>query len=192
MLPDAIAVCTNERNRRTERAARDGPGGERVHEHSSGISPIGSESNAAARAGAIGPKSYFPKQCRELVWTIGKTVTVVVIDDDLGVRRGLARLLRASGFEVATYASAEAFLFSPPDDTSICLVLDIHLGGMSGLELADCLDEEERSVPIVFISAQEGALPEERAASSGTIAFLRKPVDESVLIEAVSRALLPG
>jgi FixJ family two-component response regulator len=119
-------------------------------------------------------------------------MTVVVIDDDLGVRRGLARLLRASGFEVATYASAEAFLFSPRDDTGICLVLDIHLGGMSGLELADCLDEEERSVPIVFISAQEGALPEERAASSGTIAFLRKPVDESVLIEAVSRALLPG
>ena len=67
-------------------------------------------------------------------------MTVVVVDDDLGVRRALARLLRASGFEVATYASAAAFLGRPADDTGLCLVVDIHLGGMSGLELADCLD----------------------------------------------------
>ena len=85
--------------------------------------------------------------------------TVVVIDDDLSVRRSLARLLRASGFDVSTYPSAEAFLGSPAADTSICLVLDIHLGGMNGLELADCLDQRERSVPIVFISAQDGSLP---------------------------------
>jgi len=115
--------------------------------------------------------------------------TVVVIDDDLSVRRSLARLLGASGFEVSTYASAEAFLGDAAADTDICLVLDIHLGGMSGLELADCLDQQARSIPIVFISAQEGALPAERRARGGTIAFLRKPFDESVLIEAVSRAL---
>ena len=115
--------------------------------------------------------------------------TVVVIDDDLSVRRSLARLLRASGFDVLTYASAEAFLDSPAVGTGICLVLDIHLGGMSGLELADCLDRRQRAVPIVFISAQDGWLPAERRARSGTIAFLRKPFDESVLIEAVSRAL---
>ena len=117
---------------------------------------------------------------------------VVVIDDDLGVRRGLARLLRASGFEVTTYASAEAFLGRPANDEGICLVLDIHLAGMSGLELAGYLDEQGRSVPIVFISAQEGSLPPQRWARSGTIAFLRKPFDEGLLIEAVSRALAPG
>ena len=117
---------------------------------------------------------------------------VVIIDDDLGVRRGLSRLLRASGFEVSAYASAEAFLHSAADDAGICLVLDLHLAGMSGLELADCLDEQARSIPIVFISAQEEALPAERSARSGTIAFLRKPFDESVLIEAVSRALAAG
>ena len=115
--------------------------------------------------------------------------TVVVIDDDLSVRRSLARLLRASGFDVSTYASAEAFLAGPAAGTSVCLVLDIHLGGMSGLELADCLDQQARSVPIVFISAQDGSLPAERCARSGTIAFLCKPFDESVLIEAVCRAL---
>ena len=115
--------------------------------------------------------------------------TVVVIDDDLSVRRGLARLLRASGFDVSTYASVGSFLGSPAADTGICLVLDIHLGGMSGLELADCLDQQERSVPIVFISAQDGYLPAQRCAHSGTIALLRKPFDESLLIEAVSRAL---
>jgi FixJ family two-component response regulator len=115
-----------------------------------------------------------------------------VIDDDLGVRRGLARLLSASGFEVSTYASGEAFLQrSPADDAGLCLVLDIHLGGMSGLELADCLEQQNRAVPIVFISAQDGALTAERRARRGTIAFLRKPFDESVLIEAVSRALAP-
>ena len=94
-------------------------------------------------------------------------MTVVVVDDDLGVRRGLAR---------------------PVDDAGICLVLDIHLGRMSGLELADCLDEQGRSVPIVFMSAEEGALPEPRSSHRGTIAFLRKPFDESELLEAVSRA----
>ena len=114
---------------------------------------------------------------------------VFVIDDDQSVRRGLARLLRASGFDVSTFASAEAFLGSPVDEAGVCLVLDIHLGGMSGLELADCLDRQERSIPIVFISAQEGSLPAERGAHRGTIAFLRKPFDESLLIEAVSRAL---
>lgn len=118
-------------------------------------------------------------------------MTVVVIDDDLGVRRGLARLLRASGFEVETYASADAFFDRPAADTDICLVLDIHLGGMSGLELADRLDEQGRSVPIVFISAQDGSLPPQRGSRSGTIALLRKPFDESLLIEAVSRALAP-
>jgi len=118
-----------------------------------------------------------------------KPLTVVVIDDDLGVRRGLARLLRASGFEAETYASADAFLDRPAGDAGICLVLDIHLGGMSGLELADRLDEQGRSVPIVFISAQDGSLPAQRNSRSGTIAFLRKPFDESLLIEAVSRGL---
>ena len=116
-------------------------------------------------------------------------MTVVVIDDDLGVRRSLARLLRASGFEVETYASADEFFDRPAPDTGICLVLDIHLGRISGLELADRLDELGRSVPIVFISAQDGALPAQRRSRSGTIAFLRKPFDESLLIEAVSRAL---
>lgn len=115
--------------------------------------------------------------------------TVVVIDDDLSVRRSLARLLRVSGFDVSTFASAEAFLSDPAADAGICLVLDIHLGGMSGLELADRLDQRDRSIPIVFISAQDGSLPAERCARSATIAFLRKPFDESVLIEAVSRAL---
>jgi len=114
---------------------------------------------------------------------------VIVVDDDASVRRSLARLLRAAGFDVATYASAEAFLENPPDVANICLVLDIHLGGMSGLELADCLDRQARAIPIVFISAQEAALYAERRAHVRTIAFLRKPFDETALIEAVSRAL---
>jgi FixJ family two-component response regulator len=114
---------------------------------------------------------------------------VVVVDDDASVRRSLARLLRASGFDVSSYASAEAFLESPPAVTKMCLVLDIHLGGMSGPELANYLDRQARTIPIVFISAQDGSLPAERRAHAGTIAFLRKPFDESALISAVSRAL---
>jgi FixJ family two-component response regulator len=116
---------------------------------------------------------------------------VVVVDDDASVRRSLARLLRASGFDVSTYASAEEFLERPPTVTTMCLVLDIHLGGMSGLDLADCLDRQARTIPIVFISAQDGSLPAERSAHVRTIAFLRKPFDETALIDAVSRALAP-
>jgi FixJ family two-component response regulator len=114
---------------------------------------------------------------------------VVVIDDDPSVRRGIVRLLRASGFSVQSFASAEEFLASPSAGPDTCLVLDIHLGGMSGLDLADCLDRRGRSIPIVFISAQDGALPAARRTQTGTIALLHKPFDESVFLEAVRRAL---
>lgn len=150
---------------------------------------LDNEPSAAARPGAIGPRPYFTRIVAELAsGRLEPPLTVVVIDDDEGVRRGLARLLRALGFEAETYDSADAFLGRSGADTDICLVLDIHLRRMSGLVLADWLDQQGRSIPIVFMSAQEGSLPEPRGSHKGTIAFLRKPFDESVLLEAVSRA----
>jgi FixJ family two-component response regulator len=137
----------------------------------------------------MGLRSHFSIDDHGVAFQHREKVPVVVIDDDLSVRRSLVRLLGASGFEVLTFPSAEAFLASEVDDARICLVLDIHLGGMSGPELADHLDQQARAIPIVFISAQEGSLPADRAVRSETIAFLRKPFDEGVFIEAVSRAL---
>ena len=117
---------------------------------------------------------------------------VAVVDDDDSFARALGRLLRASGFEVQTYPSGEAFLAStalPPPD---CLVLDIQLGGMSGLDLLRRLRALGNLVPIIFVTAHDGAKVSDEAVQSGCVAYLRKPVVSRALLEAVAKALHPS
>jgi FixJ family two-component response regulator len=118
-------------------------------------------------------------------------LNVAVVDDDDSFARALSRLLRASGFEVRTYPSAEAFLapteLSQPD----CLVLDIQLGGMSGLDLLRQLRASGVLVPIVFVTAHDAAEVREEAQRAGCIAYLRKPVAGHALLEALAKAMGP-
>ena len=123
--------------------------------------------------------------------SINKT-SVAVVDDDESFARALGRLLRAAGFESRTYASGEAYLAStalPPPD---CLILDIQLGGMSGVELQQQLRERRDATPIIFVTAHDAADVRDEARQGGCVAYLRKPVARHALLEAVARAMEPG
>jgi FixJ family two-component response regulator len=113
---------------------------------------------------------------------------VFIVDDDLSVRKALKRLLRAAGWTVATFASAEEFLDFPAAPAPGCLVVDVHLPGLNGLELQARLRAEGRSIPTVFITAYEDEQVREKALQSGAKAFLQKPFDDAVLLDAVERA----
>jgi FixJ family two-component response regulator len=112
------------------------------------------------------------------------------VDDDAAVRRAFRRLLEASGFGVATFASGEEFLQQVGvSELPACLVLDIHLGGMTGFEVHAALGRARIHVPVVFITAHDDAANAARFRESTAVACLLKPVDESTLIDAVRHAI---
>jgi FixJ family two-component response regulator len=112
---------------------------------------------------------------------------IAVIDDDASVRRALQRLLRSAGFAVETFATAREFLDAGRSARTACLVLDIHLPGMSGFDLQEHLAVSGALIPIVLITAHDDATTRERASRAGVAAYLRKPFDQGELIEAISR-----
>src|SRR5262249_22255291 len=110
---------------------------------------------------------------------------VVLIDDDAGERKALGRLLRAGGFKPAPYASAEEFLASPPAQTPICLLLDIHLEGMSGLDLQEQLHAGGSTIPVIVITGSDDYRMRDRAEHSGCLVFLKKPFEGRLLLETL-------
>jgi FixJ family two-component response regulator len=114
---------------------------------------------------------------------------VCVIDDDVSLLRALRRLLGAGGFQVKTFSSAEDFLECSSSRTAGCLVLDVHLGGLSGFELHERLVAAGRRIPVVFITAHDDAATRDRARRAGAVDYLRKPFDDESLIAGINRAL---
>ena len=110
-----------------------------------------------------------------------------VVEDDASFRRALGRLLSGAGFRVTTFASAEEFLASEGVGATACLVLDVHLGGMSGFELQQRLATTGAPIPAIFITAHDDPLTRERARAG--VAYLRKPFREDALIGAIQQAL---
>jgi FixJ family two-component response regulator len=119
--------------------------------------------------------------------TVPDTLTIGVVEDDPSFLRALGRLLGAAGFRVATFASAEAFLASESAGAMSCLVLDVHLGGMSGFDLQQRLAAAGAPIPTIFITAHDDPITRERARSG--VAYLRKPFREDALIGAIQQAL---
>ena len=119
----------------------------------------------------------------------GTGQTVVIIDDDDSVRRALCRLLRSVGLTTAPFATAEEFLQTPPQPAPGCLVLDVHLPGLGGLELHERLKAEGPCPPVVFITAYGNDRMPKLALSRGAIAFLTKPFEEKALLDAVAGAM---
>lgn len=115
-----------------------------------------------------------------------------VIDDEPSVRKSLRRLLTAAGFRVELFASAQEFLAGPADDGFGCVLLDVQMPGLNGLELQRALTDAHRHVPIVFITGHGDIPTSVRAMRAGAVDFLAKPFDESELLEAVARALEKG
>lgn len=115
------------------------------------------------------------------------SVYVGIVDDDESVCRSVGRLLRAVGIQAITYASAEAFLADTKRPQFGCLVLDIQLGAMSGIELAHTLAAEGWRAPIIFITAYDD--PESRAAAQavGCAAYFRKTDSGQEVLEAIRR-----
>lgn len=114
---------------------------------------------------------------------------VAVVDDDASVRRALTRLLQSADIRVLTYASATEFLDTGLSSAPDCAILDIHLGGMSGLELLSRLRELGNNLPVLIITAHDDAQTRESAARGGCAAYLRKPLDARVLLEEVATAM---
>lgn len=114
---------------------------------------------------------------------------VHIVDDDQSFRTALGRLLSVSGFRVALYESGDQFLAQFPDCEYGCVLLDLGLPGLSGLELQDRLAEKAPLLPIVFLTGQGDIRTSVRAMKAGAEDFLQKPTPKEALLEAVERAL---
>jgi FixJ family two-component response regulator len=116
---------------------------------------------------------------------------VCLVDDDAAVLRGLGLLLRAAGFDVAVFPSAEDFLQAPHRARPDCLVLDVHLGGLSGFDLYERLLAAGTAIPTIFITGHDDVPTRERARRAGAAGYLRKPFDGETLVAAIEGALHP-
>jgi FixJ family two-component response regulator len=114
---------------------------------------------------------------------------VLVVDDDASVRKSLFRLIRAAGYDVETLDGAGAYLERSPQPPPACLVLDIRMPGMSGLDLLRCVAGTPRALPIVFISGHGDEDVRAQAIEAGAVEVLYKPLDESTLLAAIEQAL---
>jgi FixJ family two-component response regulator len=118
-----------------------------------------------------------------------KKAVVYVVDDDLSVRKALERLLRSAGYNAMTFASAPEFLNFTCPDTPGCLILDIKMPELSGLELQDRLSEKGLFLPIIFITGHGTVPASVRAFKAGALDFLQKPFKDRELLDAVSRGI---
>jgi FixJ family two-component response regulator len=119
----------------------------------------------------------------------GSRSLVYVIDDDESMRRSIKRLLKAHGFEAETFPSADEFLCLPRAARPSCLVLDLSLPGMSGIDLQKEMERRNLNLPIVFITGHGDIPTSVEAMKGGAIDFLPKPFSSKALIEAVERAM---
>jgi len=114
---------------------------------------------------------------------------VSIVDDDVSVRRSTQRLLRCCGLRTETFSSAEDFLQSSHLAGTSCLLLDVRMPGMDGLELQRRLAETDHRIPIIFLSARASEEEESRALKAGAARFLRKPVSKDSLLQALGAVL---
>ena len=118
-----------------------------------------------------------------------KRALVSVVDDDESVRESLPDLLKEFGFEVQAFSSGQEFLASDWMNRTSCLILDIAMPGMTGLDLQRELQHRGKKIPIVFITAQADGALRARAFEGGAVGFLLKPFSDTALLESVETAL---
>ena len=114
---------------------------------------------------------------------------VFIVDDDVSVCTALKRLMKSAGIKARSLSSAEDFLNQGCHNVPGCLILDVRMPGMNGLELQEKLVKSGSTMPIIFMSAHEDASAREQAMKAGAIAFLKKPFEDQILIEKVNSAL---
>ena len=120
------------------------------------------------------------------------TVSLIgVVDDDEAVRDSLSMLLQSAGYKCAVFPSAEAFLASGSLEQTDCMVLDVRMPGMSGPELQSKIRESNRTVPVIFVTAQANEELRTQAMRDGAIAFLNKPFSDEDLLDAIRAVVDP-
>jgi FixJ family two-component response regulator len=117
------------------------------------------------------------------------TPTIHIVDDDASFRTSMSRLLRASGYQTILYESGDAFLKQPPADDAGCILLDLQMSGVQGLELQEHLARIGNILPIIFLTAHGDIRGSVQAIKAGAEDFLPKPVSREALFECVDRAL---
>jgi FixJ family two-component response regulator len=117
---------------------------------------------------------------------------ISIIDDDASIRAAVGNLLQSLGYDVHTFESAEAFLRSDHINATACVVADVNMPGMSGVELLVHLRSRDQRVPFIFITAFPDERIRTRAFSAGALGFLTKPFDRGHLIACLEQALQPG
>jgi FixJ family two-component response regulator len=121
--------------------------------------------------------------------TLLKTGGIAIVDDDAPLREALGSVMRAAGFLTSTFASAEDFLNSANWRDAACLILDVRLPGISGIELQKRLGEAGSQVPIVFVTAHGDASLRDLVMKAGAAAFLNKPVRSETLLHEIHAAI---
>ena len=114
---------------------------------------------------------------------------VYVVDDDAAISRSLARLIRSVGLDTVTFPSAQAFIDHPRSTGPACLVLDVRMPGLGGLDLQTRLGDARKTLPIVFITGHGNVPTSVRAMKGGAVDFLQKPFNDDELLGAIHRAL---
>jgi FixJ family two-component response regulator len=120
---------------------------------------------------------------------MAKAVTIAIVDDDGAMREAIKTLLETVGFSAEGFASAEAFLRAPQAQDFQCLILDVRMPGMSGIELQCRLAKDNRRIPIIFITAHDSEAERARAIAGGAVDCLSKPFDEQALFHTLQLAL---
>jgi len=111
------------------------------------------------------------------------------VDDDVDFLKAIARLLTAHDLRVRTYASAEEFRMLADLTSTSCLILDVHLGGISGIDLVQELSRANSTTPVIFVTAHDSEPMRRAAIAAGCSAFLAKPISAKILMAAVRKAL---
>ena len=114
---------------------------------------------------------------------------IAIVDDDESVREATTSLLKSNGLRAETFSSAEEFLKSPLVENTKCLLLDLGMPGMNGLELQRRLAAEGRRIPIIFITAHDNIESRREAMRAGAVDFLPKPFSEEALLNAIRSTL---
>jgi FixJ family two-component response regulator len=117
------------------------------------------------------------------------TATVIVVDDDVSIRRALGRQLQILGFDVSVFQSAEELLVSELHIDKACLLLDVYMPGMSGIELCQSLVASGRYLPTILMSGRDDEATREIMRQAKPIAGLFKPFDQKALLQAIRKAL---
>jgi FixJ family two-component response regulator len=120
---------------------------------------------------------------------LSKAPVIAIIDDDESVRVTTAKFVRLYGFSACTFASAEEYLQSPHVSDTSCLITDVRMPGMSGVDLQDRLIAQGCRTPVIFVTAFPEKNKQARALAAGAVCFLSKPFDGQTLIDRVNEAL---